>query len=104
MTTAALGGAIEAPTLDGGRTKVKVPSGVQTGKQLRLRGKGMPALQRSNQFGDLYIELAVETPVNLTKRQEELLRQFEEEGDGNSPENKDFFSKVKDFWERMRES
>ena len=106
MTTAALGGSIEAPTLDGGRTKVKVPSGVQSGKQLRLRGKGMPALQRANQHGDLYIELAVETPVNLTKRQEELLRQFEEEsGDSsNSPENQDFFSKVKDFWDNMRSS
>ena len=104
MTTAALGGSIEAPTLDGGKTKVKVPAGVQSGKQLRLRGKGMPALQRSNQMGDLYIELAVETPVNLTKRQEELLRQFEEEGGDNSPENQDFFSKVKDFWDRMRNS
>lgn len=104
MTTAALGGAIEAPTLDGGRTKVKVPSGVQSGKQLRLRGKGMPALQRQGQVGDLYIELGVETPVNLTKRQEELLRQFEDESADNSPENQDFFGKVKDFWERMRKS
>ena len=102
MTTAALGGEIEAPTLDGGKTRVKVPEGVQSGKQLRLRGKGMPALQRAGQFGDLYIELAVETPVNLTRRQEELLREFEEEAVNNSPENSDFFSKVKDFWERMK--
>ncbi|MEL6999608.1 MAG: molecular chaperone DnaJ [Pseudomonadota bacterium] len=102
MTKAALGGDIEAPTLDGGKTRVKVPEGVQTGKQLRLRGKGMPALQRAGQFGDLYIELAVETPVNLTKRQEELLREFEAEGKNNSPENSDFFSKVKDFWERVK--
>ena len=101
MTTAALGGEIEAPTLDGGRTRVKVPAGVQSGKQLRLRGKGMPALQRPG-TGDLYIELAVETPVNLTRRQEELLREFEAEARNNSPENHDFFSKVKDFWERMR--
>lgn len=104
MTTAALGGAIEAPTLDGGRTKVKVPAGVQSGKQLRLRGKGMPALQRAGQVGDLYIELAVETPVNLTKRQEELLREFEEEGGNNSPENQDWFAKAKDFWEKLRSS
>ncbi|MFK7942407.1 MAG: molecular chaperone DnaJ [Paracoccaceae bacterium] len=104
MTTAALGGAIEAPTLDGGRTKVKVPSGVQSGKQLRLRGKGMPALQRQGQVGDLYIELAVETPVNLTKRQEELLREFEEGGQDNSPENDDWFAKAKDFWEKLRKS
>ena len=102
MTKAALGGDIEAPTLAGGKTRVKVPEGVQTGKQLRLRGKGMPALQRAGQFGDLYIELAVETPVNLTKRQEELLREFEAEGKNNSPENSDFFSKVKDFWERVK--
>ncbi|MEO1493158.1 MAG: molecular chaperone DnaJ [Pseudomonadota bacterium] len=102
MTTAALGGEIEAPTLDGGRTRVKVPEGVQAGKQLRLRGKGMPALQRSGQMGDMYIELGVETPVNLSKRQEELLREFEQEGRNNSPENQDFFSKVKDFWESMR--
>ena len=104
MTTAALGGSIEAPTLDGGRTKVKVPPGVQSGKQLRLRGKGMPVLQREGQVGDLYIELGVETPVNLTKRQEELLREFENEDANNSPENQDFFSQVKDFWDRMRKS
>ncbi|MEO1603418.1 MAG: molecular chaperone DnaJ, partial [Pseudomonadota bacterium] len=79
MTTAALGGEIEAPTLDGGRTRVKIPSGVQTGKRLRLRGKGMPALQRPGQVGDLYIELNVETPVNLTPRQKELLAEFERE-------------------------
>ena len=102
MTTAALGGEIEAPTLDGGRTRVKVPAGVQSGKQLRLRSKGMPALQRANQFGDLYIELAVETPVNLTKRQKELLEEFEKEGSENSPENSDFFGKVKDFWDSVR--
>ncbi len=102
MTTAALGGEIEAPTLDGGRTRVKVPSGVQSGKQLRLRGKGMPALQRPGQVGDMYLELVVETPVNLTRRQEELLREFEHEAVDNSPENQDFFSKVKDFWDRMR--
>jgi len=102
MTTAAMGGEIEAPTLDGGRTRVKVPSGVQSGKQLRLRGKGMPALQRQNQFGDLYIELGVETPVNLSKRQKELLEEFEKEGKDNSPENSDFFSKVKDFWDSVR--
>ncbi len=102
ISTAALGGEIEAPTLDGGRTRVKVPSGVQSGKQLRLRAKGMPALQRAGQQGDLYIELAVETPVNLSRRQEELLREFEAEARNNSPENQDFFSKVKDFWERMR--
>jgi molecular chaperone DnaJ len=101
MTTAALGGEIEAPTLDGGRTRVKVPPGVQSGKQLRLRGKGMPAL-RGVGAGDLYIELHVETPVNLSARQRELLREFEEAGRDNSPETQDFFTRVKGFWEGMK--
>lgn len=101
MLTAALGGEIEAPTLDGGRTRVKVPAGVQTGKQLRLRGKGMPAL-RGTGAGDLYLELAVETPVNLTSRQRELLREFEAAGADNNPETQDFFSRVKSFWDGMK--
>ncbi|HLS59191.1 MAG TPA: molecular chaperone DnaJ [Paracoccaceae bacterium] len=98
IVTAALGGEIEAPTLDGGRTRVKVPAGVQSGKQLRLRGKGMPALRGAGS-GDLYIELAVETPVNLTARQRELLREFEAAGKNNNPAGQDFFSRVKSFWE-----
>jgi len=101
MTTAALGGEIEVPLIDGGRSRVKVPAGVQTGKQLRLRGKGMPALQRAGQVGDLMIEVQVETPVNLSKRQQELLREFEKAGVDNSPSSKDFFSKVKSFWDGM---
>ena len=100
MTTAALGGEIEAPTIDGGRTRVKIPAGSQSGKQLRLRAKGMPQL-RGGRFGDLYLELAVETPVNLTAHQKELLRLFEEAGAENSPESSDFFSKVKNFWDDM---
>jgi len=100
MTTAALGGEIEAPTIDGGRSKVKVPPGVQSGKQLRLRGKGMPALRGSGS-GDLYIELEAETPTNLTARQKELLREFEAESKHNSPASHDFFSRVKSFWEGM---
>ncbi len=100
MTTAAMGGEMEAPLLDGGRTRVKVPSGVQSGKQLRLRGKGMPALRGSG-AGDMYIELAVETPVNLTGRQKELLREFEKLSNENSPETSDFFGKVKKFWDGM---
>ena len=102
MTTAALGGEIEAPLLDGGRSRVKIPAGAQSGKQLRLRGKGMPQL-RGGRFGDLYLELQVETPVNLTQRQRELLQEFEHAGDGghNSPDHKDFFAKVKEFWDGM---
>jgi molecular chaperone DnaJ len=101
MATAALGGEIEAPLIDGGRSRVKVPAGVQTGKQLRLREKGMPAL-RGGRTGDLYLELAVETPVNLTSRQKELLREFEKEARDNSPESQDFFSRVKSFWDGMK--
>jgi molecular chaperone DnaJ len=100
MTTAALGGEIDAPTLDGGRTRVKIPAGAQSGKQLRLRGKGMPQL-RGGRYGDLYLELQVETPVNLTARQRELLAEFEKAGADNSPGAKDFFGKVKDFWNGM---
>ncbi|MEO1277228.1 MAG: molecular chaperone DnaJ, partial [Pseudomonadota bacterium] len=101
MVTAALGGEIEAPLLDGGRTRVKVPAGVQSGKQLRLRGKGMPALQRQGTMGDMYIEMSIETPVNLTAKQKELLREFEAASADNSPTSKDFFSKVKSFWDGM---
>ncbi|MEM9047758.1 MAG: molecular chaperone DnaJ [Pseudomonadota bacterium] len=100
MVTAAMGGDIEVPTLDGGRTRVRVPEGVQTGKQLRLRGKGMPSLRGSSR-GDLYLEIAVETPVNLTAKQKELLREFEAAGKDNNPEQRDFFSKVKRFWDGM---
>ncbi len=78
MTTAALGGQIEVPTIDGGKTRVKVPEGTQTGKQFRLKGKGMPVL-RSQARGDMYIQVEVETPKNLTKRQRELLEEFESE-------------------------
>ncbi|MEL6583518.1 MAG: molecular chaperone DnaJ [Pseudomonadota bacterium] len=100
LTKAALGGEIEVPTIDGGRSRVKVPTGVQSGKQLRLRAKGMPMLRGKGQ-GDLYIEMAVETPVNLTQRQKELLVEFEAESELNHPESEDFFSKVKNFWNGM---
>lgn len=100
MTTAALGGEIEAPTLDGGRTRVKIPAGSQSGKQLRLRGKGMPQL-RGGRYGDLYLEVQVETPVNLTQKQKDLLAEFEKAGADNSPGSSDFFAKVKSFWDGM---
>jgi molecular chaperone DnaJ len=101
MTTAALGGDIEVPTIDGGRSRVKIPAGSQSGRQMRLRSKGMPAL-RGGGIGDMFIELAVETPVNLTTRQKELLRSFEEESEDNNPELKSFFSSVKSFWDNMK--
>lgn len=100
VTAAALGGDIEVPTIDGGRSRVKIPAGSQTGRQMRLRGKGMPAL-RGGGRGDMMIELAVETPVNLTSRQKELLREFADLSEDNNPESNSFFSKVKSFWDDM---
>ena len=101
ITAAALGGEVEVPTIDGGRSRVKIPGGTQTGKQMRLRGKGMPAL-RGGALGDMLIELAVETPVNLTARQKELLREFERLSEDNTPEGSSFFSKVTGFWDGMK--
>ena len=101
MTTAAIGGEIEAPTIDGGRSRVKIPNGSQSGRQMRLRSKGMPALRGSGN-GDLFIELAVETPVNLTSEQKDLLKQFEALSVDNNPHSKNFFSSVKSFWESVK--
>jgi molecular chaperone DnaJ len=104
ITTAALGGSIEVPTVEGNRTRVTVPPGTQSGHQFRLRGKGMTVL-RSNLRGDMYIHAIVETPVNLTKRQQELLREFEKEGENRktNPESEGFFARVKEFFEDLRE-
>ena len=77
MVTAALGGEFEVPTIDGGKTRVKVPEGTQSGRRFRLQGKGMPVL-RSKQTGDMYVQVVVETPQNLTKRQRELLDRVRE--------------------------
>ncbi|QFS84529.1 Chaperone protein DnaJ [Roseivivax sp. THAF40] len=101
MTSAALGGDIEVPTIDGGRSRVKIPGGSQSGRQMRLRGKGMPSL-RGGAPGDMFIELAVETPVNLTSKQKELLREFEALSEDNNPESKSFFKSVKSFWDSMK--
>ena len=101
MSTAALGGSIEVPTIDGGRGRVQIPAGSQSGRQMRLRGKGMPPL-RGGGSGDMIIELAVETPVNLTSRQKELLREFDALAENNNPESSSFFSSVKSFWDSMK--
>ncbi|PAU97635.1 molecular chaperone DnaJ [Paracoccus salipaludis] len=105
MATAALGGEVEVPTIDGGRSRVKVPAGSQTGRQMRLRGKGMPPLRHgaglNGDPGDMVIELVVETPVNLTVRQKELLREFEAIAADNHPQTASFFSKIKNFWEGL---
>jgi molecular chaperone DnaJ len=103
MTTAALGGEIEVPTIDGGRSRVKIPEGSETGKQFRLKAKGMPVL-RSKQLGDLYIQVEVETPKNLTRKQRELLKAFEDASNPNtSPESAGFFARVKEFFEGIGE-
>ena len=103
ITTAALGGEIEMPGLDQLPASVKVPAGTQSGKQLRVRGRGMPALAsngRSTGFGDLVVQIDVETPVKLSRRQRELLEEFQvlEEGAGNFPAQSGFFAKIKGVW------
>ncbi|MET0597464.1 MAG: molecular chaperone DnaJ [Mesorhizobium sp.] len=103
MTTAALGGSFEVATLDGTQTRVKVPEGTQNGRQFRVKGKGMPVL-RQPQIGDLYIQVAVETPQSLSKRQRELLEEFEElSSKDNSPQSSGFFARMKDFFESFGE-
>ena len=103
LSTASLGGHIEVPTIDGGRVKVTIPEGTQSGHQFRLKGKGMSVL-RSSAKGDMYIEVHIETPVNLNKKQKELLREFDSTGGkGTSPESESFFAKVKEFWADLKE-
>ena len=104
MTTAALGGAVDVPAIDGTMAKVSVPEGTQSGQQFRLRGKGMSVLNGKGR-GDMYIETTVETPVQLTRKQKELLREFEEAGGSrtHSPQSEGFFSRVKELWEDLTE-
>ncbi len=103
MTQAALGGQIEVPTLGGGRARISIPEGTQSGKQFRLRGKGMPGL-RGQGKGDLYIQSVVETPVKLSRKQKDLLKQLDEDmTDKNSPDTSGFFSKVKGFWDELKD-
>ncbi len=98
LTTAALGGEFNVPQIDGGKTRVKVPEGSQTGKQFRLKGKGMPVL-RTSKVGDMYIQIVVETPSNLNRRQRELLEEFEKASSAEThPESAGFFSRVRDFF------
>ena len=97
MTLATLGGLIDAPLIDGSMTEMNIDAGTQSGQQVRLRGKGMPVL-RSTSRGDLYVELTVETPVHLSKRQKELLEEFAAEAEKHktSPASEGFFSKMKE--------
>ena len=104
MTTAALGGTIEVPTVEGKLARVTIPAGTPTGHQFRLKGKGMSVL-RSKARGDMFIQAMVETPVNLTPRQKELLKEFEAESpaEKTSPQAAGFFGKVRELWEDLKE-
>ena len=104
MAAAALGGQIEIPTIDGGRAKVTIPEGAQTGRKLRLKGKGMPSLRNGQSAGDQFVEVFVETPRNLTARQKELMREFCEcSGADCHPESEGFVGRVKKFWDDLTE-
>ncbi len=103
MTMAVLGGEIDVPTIEGGKTKVKIPEATQSGKKFRMREKGM-SVMRSSRRGDLYIVVEVETPVNLTDRQKDLMKEFAKisEGHDNSPGSESFTSKLKEFWKSVK--
>jgi molecular chaperone DnaJ len=101
IVDAALGTTIEIPTIDGSKSNVKIPPGTQTGKQLRLKDKGMPLLRGSG-FGDLYLQIKVEVPVNLSREQKILLEKYKElEDSKNNPENESFLKKAKNFWDSL---
>jgi molecular chaperone DnaJ len=103
FTTAALGGSVEVPTIEGSRVKVTVPEGTQNGHQFRLRGKGMSIL-RSKSRGDMFVHARVETPINLSKKQKELLEEFaKNSGNSSNPESSGFFDKMREFWEDLKE-
>ncbi len=104
MTAAALGGMAEVPTVEGRRARIDLPPGTQSGNRFRLRGKGMTVLN-TRQRGDMLVTVRVETPVNLTRRQAELLREFEKEGGGQNrtPETEGFFSRVRELWDDLTE-
>lgn len=105
MVDAALGGELEVPTIEGKRARMAIPAGTQSGKQFRLRGKGMSVVNSANR-GDMFIEVAVETPVDLTSRQRDLLEEFRQQGGGgerHSPATMGFFAKVRELWKELKE-
>lgn len=109
ITKAALGGEVDVPTIEGKTAQVKIPEGTQTGQQFRLRGKGMSMLQSQNR-GDMFIEIFVETPVNLNKKQKDIMKQLDKDfGDGqsasskHSPESSSFFTKMREFWDDLKD-
>jgi molecular chaperone DnaJ len=102
MVKAALGTKLEVPCIDGSKLNLDVPAGTQSGKQFRLRSKGMSVLQH-HMRGDMYVEVKVETPQNLTKKQKEILEQFEDDNETNHPESTSFMNKIKSFFSELRE-
>jgi molecular chaperone DnaJ len=101
MVTAAIGGEFEVPAIDGSKSRVKVPAGTQSGRRFRLQSKGMPVL-RARQTGDMYVQVVVETPQNLTKKQRELLQEFEKlSSKDTQPESSGFFARVKDLFDGL---
>lgn len=100
MVTATLGGEVEVPTIDGTKAIVKIPAGAQAGQMLKLRGKGM-SMVRSILRGDMYVHAIVETPVNLSDKQKDLLREFDADSKKNCPRSEGFFAKVKEFWQEL---
>jgi len=103
MTQAVLGGTLEVPTIGGGRARVTIPEGTQSGQQFRLRGKGMPVMRTSG-TGDMIVQTKVETPINLNDKQKDLFKEFaNSEGTSNSPEAEGFFAKVKELWDDIKD-
>lgn len=102
MMAATLGGAIEVPTIEQAKARVTIPAGTQTGQQFRLRGKGMKLL-KSETRGDMFVHVVVKTPTKLTKRQQELLEEFAKIEETKQPQADGFFSKVKEFWDGLKE-
>src|SRR5271163_4376205 len=101
MVMAAVGGEFEVPTIEGSKTKVKIPEGTQSGRRFRLQGKGMPVL-RARQSGDMYVQVMVETPQKLTKKQRELLAEFDRLSSTEThPESSGFLGKVKEFLDSL---
>ena len=100
MTDAALGAEIDVPTIDGGKSKMKIPGGTQSGKQFRLKGKGMPII-RSDDYGDLYLETNVIIPESISSEQKNLLEKFKSlESSNENSEIKNFIKKAKNFWNK----
>ena len=102
MVDAAVGGSIDVPTIDGGKARLKIPQGTQSGDQFRLKSKGMPHV-RGGHFGDMYIQAKVETPTNLNKKQTEILKSFQEiSSEKETPLSSAFFNKAKEFWKSKK--